>query len=78
MFRNPLGDYAARLIESSGLKGKQIGGAQVSMKHANFIVNVGNATASDIEHLINEVQEVVLQKTGIKLHPEVRIVGEAA
>ena len=78
VFRNPVGDYAARLIESSGLKGKQIGGAQVSMKHANFIVNVGNATASDIEHLINEVQEVVLQKTGIKLHPEVRIVGEAA
>ena len=78
VFRNPAGDYAARLIESSGLKGKQIGGAQVSLKHANFIVNVGQATATDIEHLINEVQEVVLLKTGIKLHPEVRIVGEAA
>lgn len=77
VFRNPPGDYAARLIESCGLKGRQIGGAQVSEKHANFIVNVGAATAADIENLINEVQATVEKKTGISLHPEVRIVGEA-
>jgi len=76
VFRNPPGDHAARLIEASGLKGRKIGGAQVSEKHANFIVNLGNATAADIENLINEVQSVVQQKTGITLHPEVRIVGE--
>jgi UDP-N-acetylenolpyruvoylglucosamine reductase len=76
VFRNPPGDHAARLIEASGLKGKKIGGAQVSEKHANFIVNLGNATAADIENLINEVQSLVQQKTGVTLHPEVRIVGE--
>ena len=76
VFRNPPHDYAARLIESCGLKGRQIGGARVSEKHANFIVNVGNATAADIENLINEVQMVVQQRTGIELHPEVRIIGE--
>src|SRR5450756_1047405 len=76
VFRNPQGDHAARLIEQCGLKGRQIGGAQVSEKHANFIVNTGAATAADIEDLINEVQAVVQQQTGIKLHPEVRIVGE--
>ena len=75
VFRNPVGDHAARLIEASGLKGKKIGGAQVSEKHANFIVNIGNATAQDIETLILEVQAIVLEKTGVTLHPEVRIVG---
>lgn len=78
VFRNPPGDHAARLIESCGLKGRQIGGARVSEKHANFIVNMGGATAADIENLINEVQAVVQQKTGIELHPEVRIIGEAS
>jgi UDP-N-acetylenolpyruvoylglucosamine reductase len=78
VFRNPQGDHAARLIEQCGLKGKQIGGAQVSEKHANFIVNAGTATAADIENLIHEVQAAVAQKTGVKLHPEVRIIGEAA
>ncbi len=77
VFRNPPDDYAARLIESCGLKGRQVGGAQVSPKHANFIVNVGNATAADIENLINDVQAAVEKRTGIRLHPEVRIVGEA-
>jgi len=76
VFRNPVGDHAARLIESCGLKGKRIGGAQVSEKHANFIVNTGDATAADIENLINEVQARVLQQSGIALHPEVRIIGE--
>ncbi len=77
VFRNPQGDHAARLIEASGLKGKTIGGAQVSQKHANFIVNLGNATAADIENLIKEVRKIVLQKLGVDLHPEVRIIGEA-
>lgn len=77
VFRNPPHDYAARLIESCGLKGRHIGGAQVSEKHANFIVNLGTATAADIENLINEMQATVKQQTGIKLHPEVRIIGEA-
>lgn len=76
VFRNPPGDHAARLIEQCGLKGRQIGGAQVSEKHANFIVNAGGATAADIENLINEVQAVVWQQTGIELRPEVRIIGE--
>ncbi len=77
VFRNPPGDYAARLIEQCGLKGRQIGGARVSEKHANFIVNAGGATATDIEDLIEEVQAAVEEKTGIRLHPEVRIVGDA-
>ncbi len=76
VFRNPPDDHAARLIEQCGLKGRQIGGARVSEQHANFIVNMGGATAADIENLINEVQTTVKEKTGIKLHPEVRIVGE--
>ena len=76
VFRNPPGDHAARLIQQCGLKGKQIGGAQVSEKHANFIVNTGAATAADIENLINDVRATVLQQTGIDLHPEVRIIGE--
>ena len=76
VFRNPPGEHAARLIEMCGLKGRQIGGARVSEKHANFIVNVGQATALDIENVIHEVQSVVLEKTGIKLHQEVQIIGE--
>ncbi|WP_435627579.1 UDP-N-acetylmuramate dehydrogenase [Candidatus Ferrigenium straubiae] len=76
VFRNPPGDHAARLIEQCGLKGKRIGGAEVSEKHANFIVNAGGATAADIENLIGEVRETVRQQTGIELHPEVRIIGE--
>ena len=76
VFRNPPGDHAARLIEQCGLKGNRIGGAQVSEKHANFIVNTGNATAADIENLIREVQNTVAQKAGVSLQCEVRIVGE--
>jgi len=78
VFRNPPDDHAARLIEQSGLKGRRIGGAQVSEKHANFIVNLGDATAADIENLINEVQKMVEERTGIKLQPEVKIIGEYA
>lgn len=76
VFRNPPGNHAARLIQQCGLKGRRIGGAQVSEKHANFIVNTGDATAADIENLIGEVQAVVQQQTGVRLHPEVRIIGE--
>jgi UDP-N-acetylmuramate dehydrogenase len=79
VFRNPPGDHAARLIESCGLKGLQRGGARVSEKHANFIVNPeGAASAADIEWLILEVQRTVLEKAGVTLVPEVRIVGEPA
>jgi UDP-N-acetylmuramate dehydrogenase len=78
VFRNPPGNHAAKLIEGCGLKGRRIGGAEVSQKHANFIVNVGSATAADIEGLIEEVRAMVLKHTGIELHPEVRIVGEKA
>ena len=77
VFRNPPGDYAARLIESCGLKGFSVGGAMVSTKHANFIVNTGNATAEDIEAVIAEISKKVKRKTGIKLIQEVRIIGEA-
>ncbi len=74
-FRNPKGDHAARLIEASGLKGYQIGGAQVSTKHANFIVNLGDATAADIEQLIAHIRVVVKQQFGIELQQEVRVIG---
>ena len=76
VFRNPPGDHAARLIEATGLKGKTLGGAQVSLKHANFIINTGTATAADIETLLNQVQSCVEQEHGVRLEPEVRIVGE--
>ena len=78
VFRNPEGDHAARLIEASGLKGFTIGAARVSPKHANFIVNLGEAMAADIEAVVDHVQAEVLAKTGIELIREVRIVGEAS
>jgi len=77
VFRNPEGDYAARLIESAGLKGTRLGGAAISDLHANFIVNRGNAKASDIEILIKRVQRTVLETHGVELEREVRIIGEA-
>jgi UDP-N-acetylmuramate dehydrogenase len=78
VFRNPPNDFAARLIEVSGLKGYRIGGAQVSEKHANFIVNLGDAKAADIEALINHVRETVKARQGIELQQEVRIIGVEA
>jgi UDP-N-acetylmuramate dehydrogenase len=78
VFRNPPGDYAARLIESCGLKAVHIGGAMVSPKHANFIVNTGSATAADIEALIEHVRDRVRLRTGVALEREVRIIGERA
>ncbi len=76
VFRNPEGAYAAQLIEDCGLKGKAVGGAVVSQKHANFIINENNATASDIETLIELVQKTVAEKHGVVLQQEVKIVGE--
>jgi len=78
VFRNPPGRHAAELIETAGLKGQRIGGAQVSEKHANFIINTGSATAADIENLIDHVRRVTARVHGIELVPEVHIVGEAA
>lgn len=75
-FRNPDGHFAAKLIEESGLKGYQIGGAQVSEKHANFIINRGNASASDIENLITYIKAKVFKQTKIILETEIRIIGE--
>ncbi len=77
VFRNPENDFAARLIESCNLKGLTIGGAQISNKHANFIINTGEASANDIESLIIQVAETVKQDCDVKLIPEVRIIGEA-
>ena len=77
VFKNPPGDYAARLIETSGLKGKIKGGAQISHKQANFIVNLGNASSDDILSLINTVRETVLKNYSIDLLPEVQILQSA-
>lgn len=76
IFKNPDGDYAGRLIQESGLKGYQVGGVEVSAKHANFIVNHGTATASDYYALIQTVQATVLAKQGIELELEIELVGE--
>ncbi|PCH61185.1 MAG: UDP-N-acetylenolpyruvoylglucosamine reductase [Gammaproteobacteria bacterium] len=76
VFRNPVNDHAARLIEASGLKGYRVGGASVSEQHANFIVNDSNAMASDIEQLIADVSDTVFVDHGVRLQPEVRVVGE--
>jgi UDP-N-acetylmuramate dehydrogenase len=77
-FVNPPGQHAAKLIEAAGLKGHRIGGASVSVKHANFILNEGEATAADIENLIYHVQDTVQRLYGVQLQTEVRIVGEPA
>ena len=78
VFRNPPGDHAARLIEACGLKSARIGDAMVSARHANFIVNCGQATAADIEGLIEKVHQTVLAETGVDLVCEVEILGEHA
>ncbi|NLD36104.1 MAG: UDP-N-acetylmuramate dehydrogenase [Desulfatiglans sp.] len=76
VFKNPQGDFAARLIEASGLKGFKIGGAMISRKHANFIVNMGDAKASDILALIEAARKRVKEDSGIVLETEVRVVGQ--
>lgn len=78
VFRNPPGHYAAQLIEASELKGSRMGGAVVSEKHANFIINTGDATAADVEALIEHVRSTVEERQGIRLDLEVHIVGEQA
>lgn len=75
VFRNPPGNYAARLIEQAGLKGYTLGNACVSQKHANFILNTGNATALELENLVNYVKVKVIESAGIELIPEVHVIG---
>lgn len=75
-FKRPEGYFAGTLIEQTGLKGLTVGGAQVSTKHAGFVVNVGGATAADVLNLIREVQRRVKEAHGVELHPEVRLIGE--
>jgi UDP-N-acetylmuramate dehydrogenase len=77
VFRNPTGDHSARLIEAAGLKGYRIGGAEVSEKHANFIINRDNASATDIEELIEHVRQTVIDEHDVSLVHEVRIIGVA-
>jgi len=77
VFRNPTNQHAAKLIELCGLKGKKVGGAVISDKHSNFIINTGNATSLDIEQLIEFIQACVYEKYDIKLIPEVRIIGKS-
>ena len=76
VFRNPPGQYAAQLIDASGLKGYRIGGAVVSDKHANFIINTGTATAADVEALIGHIRKTVAEKHEVNLELEVHIIGE--
>ena len=76
IFKNPQGEFAGRLIERAGLKGRTVGQAQVSPGHANFIVNLGGARASDVRDLMGLIQDVVWERSGVWLEPEVRLVGE--
>ena len=75
-FKRPEGHFAGTLIESTGLKGFRVGGAQISSKHAGFVINAGGAAAADVLELIHEVQQRVYEKNGVELFPEVRILGE--
>ncbi len=72
-FKRPVGGYAAALIDQAGLKGYQVGGAAISTKHAGFAVNLGGATAEDVKNLLRQVSDIVFEKSGIRLEPEVRI-----
>jgi UDP-N-acetylmuramate dehydrogenase len=76
MFRNPPGDFAGRLIDAAGLKGRRIGHAQISERHANFIVNLGGATADDVRRLMEIARGEVRQRFGVELVPEVRFIGD--
>jgi UDP-N-acetylmuramate dehydrogenase len=76
-FKNPPGDSAGRLIDAAGLKGMRIGGAQISPKHANFIVNLGGASADDVLALMAEMRKRVFERFGIELEPEIRVIGRA-
>jgi UDP-N-acetylmuramate dehydrogenase len=72
-FKRPAGGYAAALIDEAGLRGYTVGGAAISAKHAGFAVNVGGATAKDVRDLLTQVSDIVFEKSGIRLEPEVRI-----
>ena len=76
MFKRPPGYFAGKLIQDAGLQGYQVGGAQVSTKHAGFIVNVDHATATDYLEVIEHIRLVVWARTGVFMEPEVRIIGE--
>jgi UDP-N-acetylmuramate dehydrogenase len=72
-FKRPVGGYAAALIDHAGLKGYTVGGAAISTKHAGFAVNLGGATAADVQDLLRQVSDIVFEKSGIRLEPEVRV-----
>ena len=72
-FKRPAGGYAAAMIDQAGLKGYTVGGAQVSEKHAGFVVNLGLATASEVKKLLEDVQKAVYDRTGVLLEPEIKI-----
>jgi UDP-N-acetylmuramate dehydrogenase len=76
MFTNPPGDHAGRLIDAAGLKGARVGGAEVSLKHANFVINAGGATAADVLALCDLIQRTVAEKFGVHLVPEIAVLGE--
>lgn len=76
IFKNPKGTFAGRLLEEAGLKGTSAGGARVSERHANFIVNAGGATAADVRALMKEMTDRVLARSGVRLEPEIKLVGE--
>lgn len=75
-FKRPAGHFAGKLIQDAGLAGASVGGAQVSTKHCGFVVNTGGATAADVRGLIEHVQDTVFEQFGVKLEPEVRMVGQ--
>jgi UDP-N-acetylmuramate dehydrogenase len=76
VFKNPPGHYAGRLIESLGFKGRRVGGAMVSEQHANFILNVGGATASDVKALMDEIAAAVWERKAVRLAPEIKLIGD--
>ncbi len=76
IFKNPPGEFAGRLIEAAGLKGHRVGGAMVSEQHANFIVNVGQATAADVKRLMDEVADAVWRVRAVRLEPEIKLIGD--
>lgn len=76
MFKNPPGDFAGRLIEIAGLKGKRIGDAEISQLHGNFFLNRGEATAAEIDELIRMARQTVMEKTGVELELEIERAGE--
>ena len=76
MFKNPPGDYAGRLIEAAGLKGVRVGDAQISPLHANFFINLGNASAADFYALIQQARQAVAEKFAVRLDLEIELIGE--